>query len=75
MKVKARVSLRMDRRGTKRSLGWLTRKNPGGTQAYRLKARRGRLGPPRRQTIVLTIRATNKAGRTATSKTRIRVRR
>ena len=75
MKVKARVSLRMDRRGTKRSLGWLTRKNPGGTQAYRLKARRGRLGPPRRQTIVLTIRATNKAGRTATSKTTIRVRR
>ena len=63
-KVRTRVSLRLDRKGSRRPLGWMSGKNPAGIRTYRLKARRGRLGPPHAQTVLLRVRVTNKAGRT-----------
>jgi hypothetical protein len=72
-KVRARVSLRLDRKGAKRAVAWMTRKNPAGTRSYRLKPRHGRLGHRRAQTIILRIRVTNKAGRTTPMSVRIRV--
>jgi hypothetical protein len=74
-KVRARVSLRLDRKGSRRPLAWMTRKNPAGARTYRLKARRGRLGPPHAQTILLRVRVTNKAGRLTVTNVAIRVRR
>jgi hypothetical protein len=74
-KVHARVSLRLDRKGSRRPLAWMTRKNPAGTRTYRLKARRGRLGPPHAQTVLLRVRVTNKAGRLTVTNVSIRVRR
>jgi hypothetical protein len=74
-KVKARVSLRLDRKGHRRPLGWLTRTNPAGNRTYRIKPRRGRLGPPHAQTILLRVRVTNKAGQLTTTNLAIRVRR
>jgi hypothetical protein len=74
-KVRARVSLRLDRKGSRRPLAWMTRKNPAGTRTYRLKARRGRLGPPHAQTVLLRVRVTNKAGRLTVMNVAIRVRR
>jgi hypothetical protein len=74
-KVHARVSLRLDRKGSRRPLAWMTRKNPAGARTYRLKARRGRLGPPHAQTILLRVRVTNKAGRLTVTNVAIRVRR
>jgi len=74
-KVRARVSLRLDRKGSRRPLAWMTRKNPAGARTYRLKARRGRLGPPHAQTVLLRVRVTNKAGRLTVTNVAIRVRR
>jgi hypothetical protein len=74
-KVRARVSLRLDRKGSRRPLGWMSAKNPAGTRKYRLKARRGRLGPPHAQTVLLRVRVTNKAGRLTVMNVAIRVRR
>ena len=45
-KVRATVSLRLDRKGSRRPLGWMSGKNPAGTRTYRLKARRGRPARP-----------------------------
>jgi hypothetical protein len=74
-KVKARVSIRLDRKGSRRPLAWMTRMNPAGTRRYRVKARRGRLGPPHAQTVLLRVRVTNKAGRLTATNIAIRVRR
>jgi hypothetical protein len=74
-KVRARVSLRLDRKGSRRPLGWMSGKNPAGTRTYRLKARRGRLGPPHAQTVLLRVRVTNKAGRMTVTNLAIRVHR
>jgi hypothetical protein len=74
-KVRARVSLRLDRKGSRRPLGWMSGKNPAGARTYRVKARRGRLGPPHAQTVLLRVRATNKAGRLTVMNVPIRVRR
>jgi hypothetical protein len=74
-KVRARVSLRLDRQGSRRPLGWMSGKNPAGTRSYRLKARRGRLGPPHAQTVLLRVRVTNKAGRLTVKNIAIRVHR
>ena len=72
-KVRARVSLRLDRKGAKRAVAWMTRKNPAGTRAYRLKPRHGRLGHRRAQTVILRVRVTNKAGRMTPMSVSIRV--
>ena len=74
-KVRTRVSLRLDRKGSRRPLGWMSGKNPAGIRTYRLKARRGRLGPPHAQTVLLRVRVTNKAGRMTVTNLAIRVHR
>jgi hypothetical protein len=74
-KVRARVSLRLDRKGAKRPLGWMTRKQPAGTRYYRLKPRHGRLGKRRAMTLILRVRVTNKAGMMTPVTATIRVRR
>ena len=74
-KVRAGVSLRLDRKGSRRPLGWMSGKNPAGTRSYRLRARRGRLGPPHAQTVLLRVRVTNRAGRLTVRNVAIRVHR
>jgi hypothetical protein len=74
-KVRARVSLRLDRKGGRHPLGWMSGRNPAGNRSYRLKARRGRLGPPHAQTVLLRVRVTNKAGQMTVSNVAIRVHR
>ena len=74
-KVRTLVSLRLDRKGSRRPLGWMSGKNPAGIRTYRLKARRGRLGPPHAQTVLLRVRVTNKAGRMTVTNLAIRVHR
>jgi hypothetical protein len=74
-KVRARVSLRLDRKGSRRPLGWMSGRNPAGNRTYRLKPRRGRLGPPHAQTVLLRVRVTNKAGRMTVTNLAIRVHR
>jgi hypothetical protein len=74
-KVRARVSLRLDRKGSPRPLGWMSGRNPAGTRGYRLRARRGRLGPPHAQTVLLRVRVTSRGGRLTVRNVAIRVHR